>query len=134
MNKMLLNKKWLTKKYKKEKLSCYKIGKLVDCSATWVRNILIKYKISPNDKVYNRNRFLNNKKWLIKKYIKEKLSSFKIAKIIKCHNGSVIGALKRYNIKRRNGSYALLCNVEDDFLILTKKSMDVINEDRKSVV
>jgi len=127
MNKKLLNKKWLIKKYKKEKLSCYKIGRLIGCSGTWVRRILLKYQIPINDRIYNKNKFLNNEAWLREKYLEKKLSSFRIAKITKCHPNSVIGALKRYNIKRRTGSYALLCNRKNDWLVLNKKSLDVIN-------
>ena len=127
MNNKLLNKEWLTKKHKKEQLSCDKIGKLVGCSSAWVRKLLIKYNIPTNDKIYNRNKFLNNEIWLRKKYLEEKLSSFKIAKIAECHPNSVIGALKKYCIKRRSGSYALLCDAENDWLVLNKKSLDVIN-------
>ena len=48
------------------------------------------------------NKFLQDKDWLYKKYVEEKLSSGDIAEIASCTPQGVLLALKRYNIEIKN--------------------------------
>ena len=62
---------------------------------------------------------LNNKEWLYKKYVKEKLSTKDIKKLCGAKtSNSVRQALIRNNIKVRNVSEGLTCNRINDGFIL----------------
>lgn len=125
MNKV--DKEWLSHKYVSEKLSCGKIGKIVGCSGSWIRKLLIKFDIPINDRIYGRNILLNDASWLKRKYIDEKLSISKIAKKAQCSSGGVKSALNRFDIPRRSKSEGHICSREDDGIILDGEALEIIN-------
>lgn len=108
--KLLNNKKWLSKKYLDEKLTIEQIAKLCNCGSTTVWKFLnrhnIKTRNGPSALMANPDalNFLNNKDWMYKKYIEEKLSARKISKICGCSYSIVLKYLREYNIKIRDKS------------------------------
>lgn len=63
----------------------------------------------------SKYELLNNKEWLFEKYVQEKLSTLKIAKLVGAKVGnSVRQALLHFDIPIRNVSDGLTCNRQDD--------------------
>lgn len=103
---LLDDKNWLYKKYIKDKLTTVEIAKLCKCNASFVSVKLKEFGIatrqmgeylSPNAK-WN---LLEDRNWLYKKYIEEKLSLKRIAELCNCKEKPVVRKLKEFNIKIR---------------------------------
>jgi len=99
------DKKWLYNKYKIEKLSTINIGKICNVSFQTIYKWLKRHNIQvnlfvPDDIGYHR------KDWLYDKYIKDKMTSRKIAKLCKTGKTTILNALKRLDIPIRTAGEA----------------------------
>ncbi len=74
-----------------------KIAKLYNTSATSVFNFRNKVKIK------NRRGYLRNKKWLLKMYVENNMTSQEIGTMIGCTDVAVRQYLKKFNIDIRPG-------------------------------
>ena len=127
--KLYQDKDGLYNKYWEDKLSIRQIAELCNCSRSVIWKKLKKHEIPirslsearlvryngkrNNDKYYN-------KEWLEKKYSKEKLSIFQIAKLCGYSGGTIRDYLKRLEIPIRSRSEAIHlakanhCNLSDE--------------------
>ena len=107
--------KKLEKLYWQRKMSSPEIAKVYQRSPEYIRELLRKYKIRIRTKREARQLFSRisiPKKELKRLYLKEKLSSTKIAKKFKCGPTTIKNKLKAYNIPIRSCKEAhLLCNL-----------------------
>lgn len=132
---LLNNKEWLEQKYLNEQLSTIEIAEIIGCHKTSVSKSLNKFNIQTrtNSECHlilpakkSKYKLLNNKKWLKTKYIDEKLSTKKIAKLVGAKTcNSVRQHLIKFDIPVRNISDGLtICN--DDGFIWNSKSEQII--------
>jgi len=100
-NKIDISKEKLSKLYEKDKLTTYQIaGKLGCCQATiWKR--LIQFGIKRR-RSYELNSNIPTKKELLRYYIKNKLSTWKIEKKYGFCRGTIHKKLREYGIKTRD--------------------------------
>ena len=106
------DKEWLEKQYIKKKLSTNQMGKLCKVNGVTIGRQLKKYNIpirSNSERHLGQiawNMVWNNigKKWLYNKYIEEKLSMQKIAKLCGVTFPTIYRCLKRFNIPVRSNS------------------------------
>lgn len=100
----------LRKLYQVRKISSPEIAKIYQCRPEYIRHLLRKFKIRIRTKSEAR-RLLSNinipRKELEKLYLKEKLSSPKIAKKFNCSPGFVRNELKKHKIPIRTIQEAL---------------------------
>lgn len=111
--KLYQDKDWLKKKYLDEKFSTYDIARLYHIDNHTITRWMKKYNIpsrctaeaniSWNEK---RIKKYKNKDYLYQKYVIEKLSILKIAKLCKASFGTILNWMKKFNIKRRTLSEA----------------------------
>jgi len=115
MIELYKNKKWLEKKYLKERLSTYQIAKLYGVSSHSIQYWLIKFNIpirshSEATSLYHKkrigNRKYNNKDWLCDQYLRKKLSIYEIAKLCGVNYQIIRYWLIKYNIPLRSYSEA----------------------------
>lgn len=139
--KLLNDYMWLYEKYINELLSTTDISKLIGCTKDAVRVALIRNDIKlRNAKESNEIRInrkgcgsakynlLNNKEWLEEKYLKDKLSTVEISKIVKSKSGnSVRQALIRNSIVLRDRSESATCKRIDDGFLISKDNESVFN-------
>jgi len=100
----------LRKLYKTKKLSSPEIAKIYHCDPKSIRELLRKYKIKVRTKSEARKLFFNiniPKKELKKLYLKEKLSSPKIAEKYNCSAEFIRNKLREYKIPIRSIQEAL---------------------------
>jgi len=99
------NREWLEKRYIEEKLSTTEIGEICGVTRAIPRRWLIKYNISRRfcyeSKRINKKEF-ENKDWLYQKYIIERLTMDKIAKLLGVSRTLISKYLKKYNIPSRS--------------------------------
>jgi hypothetical protein len=96
--------------YEIHKLSSPEIAKIYKCDPKNIRKLLTKYGIKIRTKSEARRLLFNTdipKKELKRLYLKEKLSSLKIAKKYNCSPGFVRNELRRYKIPIRSIQEAL---------------------------
>ena len=114
--KFLGSKEWLCDKYINKKMSSEEIAELLSCCSVTIDRALKKLGIEKISKISESiYSMLNNKELLIQKYIEEKLSCKKIAKLIGCNKGTVINALERNGIKRRSNMEVSIINRNKSF-------------------
>jgi len=101
-----ISKKFLIKEYIKNKKSMKQIAKQIKCSIKPIRNGLIKYSIPIRTKSEVHIKYKIFKSFLIKKYIRDKESIYKISKEINCNASTIRAKLIKYNIKIRTRSEA----------------------------
>jgi len=106
---LLNNKDWLYNEYIVKKLSMVEIAKRCNCANVTVGDRLKSFgiKIRSNNEVGNPNanwNLLNDKEWLYKKYVEEKLNTYQIAEFCNCHNSTVGEQLKKFSIKTRSSN------------------------------
>lgn len=115
-NSKYCDKKWLRKKYQKEELNIKQIAKLCGVTPSAIRQWFIKYNIPRRSRsevrcLFNRKQIGNDKyyntEWLKQRYIGEKLSGLKIAKLCKVGRTTIYKWLEKSNIYRRSQSEAL---------------------------
>lgn len=132
---LLNDKDWLFKKFVEEELSYSEIAKEagVKCIES-VRQHLKKFKIFKKRRKFERlvgqssYSPLNDKKWLKEKYIKERLSTIEIGKLVGCDCATVAQSLRRLNIPVRDKSDGhTFKNSKRTKLILTKDTICLIN-------
>ncbi|MBU1291937.1 LAGLIDADG family homing endonuclease [Patescibacteria group bacterium] len=96
--------------YETRKLSSPKIAEIYKCDPKSIRELLRKYKIKIRTKSEARKNFFNiniPRKELKKFYLKERLSSPKIAKKYNCSAGFIRNKLREYKIPIRSIQEAL---------------------------
>ena len=125
MIKIYKNKKWLEKKYTKEKLSTRKIGKIVNVNNKVIWRWLQIYNI-PRRSITPNNIKYRNKEWLYKKYIKEKLSMPQISEICNISSGTINNWMKKYNITPRSSGEGVHCR-KGNHCKLSRKAIKWIN-------
>jgi DNA-binding CsgD family transcriptional regulator len=120
---LLNDKSWLEQRYVVEHKSSEQIAKEIGCNGGNVIAWLKRYGIKRRDNVeaskyvehFSSYEELNNRNWLEKKYVDEKLGTKKIAKLIGVKTpNSVRQFLMKFDIPVRNISDGLTCNREDD--------------------
>ena len=115
MGKIDLSPKLLKELYWDRKMSSPEIADLHNCRPELVRYLLRKYNIRIRTKSEAQRLLFNidiPKKDLERLYLKEKLSSPKIAKKFKCSPGLIRKRLRQYGIPIRNTVEAVrLANV-----------------------
>lgn len=57
-------------------------------------------------------KYRNNKNWLIQKYLKDKMNTYEIAKLINCEHRTICRWLEKFNIPRRTRSEATKLVIE----------------------
>lgn len=128
--KKLCDHKWLSKQYISKQLSCLEIAEIIGCSKDAVRLALKKLSIPlRSSKETNAIAFrrkgrqsrvywqLNDREWLAEKYLIEKLSTKKIAKLIGAKTPNTVRqALIGFDIPVRSISDGLTINNEDGFI------------------
>ena len=87
--------------YLKDKLSTYKIGKILNKHPSTVRKHLINLGLKLRANIKPE---LINKEFLIKNYIQEKKSTHQIGRDIECSNHTISKYLKIYGIPSRKFS------------------------------
>lgn len=111
MSELYRNKEWLEKKYIERQLSTIQIAKLCNCSRTTIVNLIKKLNIpirshsEASHLRYQReirNDKYCNKKWLEKKYLKEKLSTTQIGKLCGVSHQTILDWLYKSDIPIRN--------------------------------
>jgi len=108
MNKLYRNEDWLYQEYWNEGLSLGEIAKSCKISKSTIRYWMDKFKLkrrNQSESQLERNRrkpILYNKKWLYQRYIVERLSSPKIAKLCNCNHLTILNWLRKFKIKIRN--------------------------------
>lgn len=134
--KELQDREWLFQKHIIEKLSCRKIAVLIGVKYyTSVRDALKRLNIetsrprihSPKGQSYSPK--LNDRDWLIDKYISCKWGLNKIAKEVGVKSSSSVrDALKRMGIPVRDKSNGYLATrTNDDHLCLSQDNIDIIH-------
>jgi len=96
--------------YLQQKKSSPEIAKIFDCRPEYIRMLLRKYGIKIRSKSEAKRLFYNiiiGKKELRKLYIKDKISSIKIAKKFHCDSSLIRRRLKEYKIPIRSIREAL---------------------------
>lgn len=137
-NSLLRDREWLFDKYIVDKLNSYQIAELANSNQKSVlaslkfhniksRNIseskINQYNIEKHNKPLFKYCELNNKDWLKKKYVDEKLSSRVIGNIIGCRENLVCEALKEHGIKRRTNSEShKLLIIDSKYKLLNDKN------------
>jgi len=101
----LQDKSWLETKYIDQKLEIPQISRMLGCSPPGVRFALKRYKIPIRNTKFKFHK-LNDKGWLIKKYVDQKLGTLDIAKELGCTKHGVRVALKRHSILLRTSKDA----------------------------
>jgi len=113
----LHSKEWLYSKYVVNRLSTVQIASLLFCKPSSVMRALKRKGIetrSIKDSAIGRKKKgfkakeLNDRTWLFKKYVLEKLNSYEIASLLNTNQKSVFSALKFHKIPTRNCSEAKL--------------------------
>jgi len=125
---LLNNAEWLYNEYVVNKKSSKNIAEEVGTDGGNVIRSLRKYNIKIRDNKeahlyisYKSFKYdmLNNKEWLIQKYITEKLSTIEIMKLVGAKTAnSVRQSLIRYDIDVRNVSDGLTCDREEDGFVM----------------
>ena len=134
--KELNNKQWLINEYVTNCKSAGSIAKEIGCSTNQVTSYLKRHKIHVRSRLEreilyvksihgNEFQFLNDRKWLTKKYIKKEMSAQDISLEIGCSSACVKNAIKRLLINWRG--YSRPKNKKDDTFLLTPKRLEVIN-------
>ncbi len=121
-----ITKEWLEEKYCDEKMSCYKIGLLLGVSGGRVNRKIKSLGININDRIYNRNKYLNSKTWLTEHYFDKNMSLSQMAALCGAKTSSVRYAFSRFGIKPRTQSEAHACSREDDYFISSGVAKEVI--------
>jgi len=101
-NILYQNKNWLKEKYKNQKLSTYQIANLCNVNPVTIWNWLNKFNIPMKWKSEYYFKHDISKKWLKTKYLREKLSTYEIAKICKVNQGVISRRLKYFGIPIRS--------------------------------
>jgi len=110
------NKEWLENKYCEEKLNTYQIAELCEVDNTTIGNWLRKFSIPIRSygeaaelyhMINRKNKKYYGRQWLNQKYIEEKLSITKIAKICKVGYTTIKYWLKKYDIPIRSEGEAV---------------------------
>jgi len=112
--KLYRNKEWLKDKYIDERLSMYQIAKLYGLSLKFVSYWLYKFNIpirsfSEAALVKSKPKHIKfqNKEWLEKKYLKEKLSATQISKLCRVSHATIQNWLHKLNIPARSCGEAI---------------------------
>ena len=105
--KLLENQSWLENLYINQTRNTEEIGQIIGCSKYSVLRALKTFNIPIRTRT-NKFSLLNNKNWVVQKYIKEKLSLNQIAKIVGSTPGNVWTILKKLGITTRNYKNGLL--------------------------
>ncbi len=120
MKKYNITKKYLIQEYIDNKITITQIAKRIKCSYTFIRNHLLKYNIkirTKRESMIGKNQKFNiSKDFLIKEYIVNKKSAYKIAEMLKCTNGTIYNCLEKYNIKSRSHSEAVIGELCPSFI------------------
>ena len=107
------NKEWLRGKYWDEELSMSKIGELCNRSDATILKWLNKHNILIRSRgesahIYHKKRLgsenYNNKNWLQKKYLEEKLSTIQIGELCGVTFSTIHKWMIKHNISRRSFS------------------------------
>lgn len=104
-----LSPKKLRKLYRGEKISSAEIAKRYHCDASYVRDLLRKYRIKTRTQVEAsrlRRKINVSKKELKRLYLGRKMSSPEIAKIYHCSPWSIRHLLKKHRVRMRTKSEA----------------------------
>jgi len=117
MIKSYKNKEWLKNKYLEKELSSVQIANDCGVCASTICRKLKKFDIhvrtrkeaiNSHHKVNRENHKYKNEEWLKKKYIDEKLNSYKIAKLCNITgNATIYNWLRKFNIPIRSYSEAI---------------------------
>jgi hypothetical protein len=127
------NKRWLEKKYLKEKLSTIELsiicGVVKSTVLYWIRKYNIPRRSNSESKIMfnnSENAKYHNREWLKYKYINEKLNACQIAKICNVNSETIYNWLRKFHIPIRSYSesnhlrQANHCN-------LSQETIDFIN-------
>lgn len=101
MKKVFISKEDLKDLYENKKLTTYQIASKIKCCQATVWKLLIKYEIKRR-KSNELRSFVPTKEELIKLYINEQLSTWKIEERYGYSRGTVHKKLKEYGIGTRN--------------------------------
>lgn len=104
--KIHVDKEWLWQEYIGKKTGSPEIAKKFGCSAVAIRNALKRFNIPIRTRGEARRQYEVDEGWLRQKYLEEKLSMQKIAKIVGCNRATVWNALRRCGIPIRSLSEA----------------------------
>lgn len=103
----LNDKEWLEEKYLEEKLSRRGIAEIVGCAESSVVLAFKRLGVTPRTISEAQQKYDFEEEWLRQKYLGERLSAVKIAKIVGCCSFVVYKALKFFNVPIRTRSEAI---------------------------
>lgn len=122
MNRRIkIDKEWLYKKYVDEKLNTYQIANLINCDNSTIGRYLNKFNIPKRSSIENKNidacwNNIDNKDYLIQKYIIEKKSTVQIAKECNCSSTLINKRLKEFDIQTRDRYTCNNTSIRQDLL------------------
>lgn len=138
--KLYKDRDWLYQKYWNEELSRQQIANLCGCSHRKIYYWMNKFSIesrsfSDSRKIVckNKEKLYHNKDWLHKKYVEEKLSDIKIAKLCRCADSIISHFRRKFGIESRSRSEAnrvggITKSIEDIRKYLKKEGYTLLSE------
>lgn len=112
MKKLIkITKKFLIREYVKNQKTMQQIADMLGCSTKPVRDALKRYNIKTNSNYRSKWDKILTKKFLIKKYSKNRKSPTEIANKVGCSNVTVITYLRKFNIPIRTQSESMKGNI-----------------------